>query len=142
MKPYIPLHGGTLLISTDPDNPESKHLFVLLTDPFESNSSDSEMVLLVPFCTVRQGLFIDGACVFTKKDKVHPFIKSDTFVHYRFARLESAESVIEKVKSGEFISKAPVDEGCVMNICDGLRKSPHVSQRCLSFLDEYEADGK
>lgn len=56
MSLFLPLRRATLLVPSGPDNdPDRKHLFVLLTDPVD-DATGVKSVLMVSLFSIKKGL--------------------------------------------------------------------------------------
>jgi hypothetical protein len=134
MSLFLPFKRATLLIPSGPiDEPERKHLFVLLTDPIDVSvlTGAGKHVLLVNIASVPNGLPFDSTCIL--KPGEHPFIKHESYVYYAKARIEPAEALLRGVKSGQLVPHHIMDEAIVERICSGLQKSPHTAKKFLEF---------
>ena len=132
MSLFVPFKRATLLIPSGPTNdPERKHLFVLLTDPIEASGFDEKQVLLVNIASVPNGLPYDATCIIQPGE--HRFIKHESYVFYAKARIEAANALLRGVKSGQLIPHEIIDQALVKRICDGLQQSPHTTPKILYF---------
>lgn len=123
---------ATLLIPSGPaHDPERKHLFVLMTDPVSVTHGESEKVLLVGVATLNRKLPHDATCVLYPED--HPFIKRESYVNYRFARIEEAAMLTKGVGSGLLIPKETVAVEIFARVAKGLVESRHTTPRVLRF---------
>lgn len=92
MSLFLPLRRATLLVPSGPENdPDRKHLFILLTDPADDGSG-VKAVLMVSLSSIKQGLPYDASCILYPGD--HPFVKKESFVVYQKARIEEADKVL------------------------------------------------
>ncbi len=82
--------GESLLIPSGPG--EKRHLFAILLDPVPVEGYGSKPLVLL-------------ASVVSIKPGDHPFIRHDSFVDYRFTRLEQAEHVEARVSEGILMSR-------------------------------------
>lgn len=131
MSLFLPVRRATLLIpSGPPGNPDRKHLFILLTDPHPDNSGTAS-VLMVSLSTVRQGVRFDPSCLLYPGD--HPFVRRNSYVVYRRARLEAVDAVLRGVNSGQLVPQAPLDGGVFARVCKGFRESRLTPARLLNF---------
>jgi hypothetical protein len=130
MSLFVPFKRATLLIPSGPVNdPDRKHLFVLLTDPVEAPGFDEKQVLLVNIASVSNSVYFDSTCLL--KPGEHRFIKHDSYVLYAKARIQTANALLRGVKSGQLIPQEIMDQAVVQRICDGLQQSPHTTPRIL-----------
>jgi hypothetical protein len=129
---FVPFKRATLLIPSGPaDDPDRKHLFVVLTDPIEVSGFEGKQVLLVNIVSVPNGFSYDSTCIL--KPGEHRFIKHESYVYYAKARIEAANALLRGVKSGQLIPHEIMDDALVKKICDGLQQSPHTIPRILRF---------
>ncbi|MCC2626032.1 MAG: hypothetical protein K0R14_1905 [Burkholderiales bacterium] len=130
---FIPFKKATLLIPSSPNNlKDTKHLFIILTDPAQTRQSE---VLLVNVSTIRNGIIFDEACIIEPGE--HPFIKNRSFIFYRHARLEESKNLIRKVKSGEFIAHEAISDILYNKIAAGLLKSKFLASKFKYFYQEH-----
>jgi hypothetical protein len=133
MSLFVPFKRATLLIPSGPVNdPDRKHLFVLLTDPTEAPGFQEKQVLLVNIATVPNDLPYDSTCILHPGE--HRFIKHESYVYYAKARIEAANALLRGVKSGQLTHHEIMDQALVKRICDGLQHSPHTTPRILRFF--------
>jgi hypothetical protein len=74
-------------------------------------------VLLACVTSVKNGLAGDDSCLLSQGD--HPFIEHDSFVDYRFTRLEHADHVQERVQEGVFVEKEACSPELIKRILQG-----------------------
>lgn len=131
MSLFLPLRRATLLVPSGPENdPDRKHLFILLTDPADAGSG-VKAVLMVSLSSIKPGLPYDPACVLHSGD--HPFVKKDSFVVYQKSRIEDADKVLRGVKDGKLVPQAPMDTAVFARICKGLEDSRLTPPKMLRF---------
>lgn len=131
MSLFLPLKRATLLIPSGPDNDlNRKHLFILLTDPYDDGSGTKE-VLLVSLSTIKAHIPHDATCILYPGD--HPFVKHESFVVYQRSRIEDANKVLKGVKDGKLIPQVPMDSSVFARICQGLENSRLTPVRILKF---------
>lgn len=129
---FVPFKRATLLIPSGPTNdPDRKHLFVVLTDPIEAPGFEGKQVLLVNIASVPNGFSYDSTCIL--KPGEHRFIKHESYVYYAKARIEAANALLRGVKSGQLTPHEIMDDALVKRICGGLHQSPHTTPRILHF---------
>jgi DNA-binding transcriptional regulator YhcF (GntR family) len=75
----------------------------------------------------------DDSCLLRKGD--HPFVNHDSFVDYRFTRLEQAEVVQERVQKGVFIEKDACSPELIKRIIQGALKSRRISREHKRILE-------
>lgn len=131
MSLFVPFRRATLLIPSGPQqNPDQKHLFILLTDPVSMAGGGKES-LLVGMASVRQGFFHDPACLLYPGD--HPFITRQSYINYRMARIEDSEKLVRGVKQGALIPKEILAGEIFARVCHGLTESRHTAPKILEF---------
>ena len=132
MSLFVPFKRATLIIPSGPANdPNRKHLFVLLTDPIEAPDFNGKQVLLVNIASVPNSLPYDSTCILHPGE--HRFIKHESYVYYAKARIEAANALLRGVKSGQLIPHEIMDDALVKRISDGLQQSPHTTPKILNF---------
>lgn len=132
MNLFLPFRRATLLIPSGAEHDiERKHLFVLLTDPIETDGFNEKQVLLVNVTSVPNDLPYDSTCIL--KAGEHRFIKHDSYVFYAKARIENANKLLDGVKVGKLIPHETMDDVLVIRICAGLKTSPHTAPKILRF---------
>lgn len=132
MSLFLPFQRATLLIpSGTEDDPDRKHLFILLTNPYPHPESNINSTLLVSISTLRPNLPHDPACKLYAGD--HPFIKQDSFVVYRLARIETADKLIKGVNDGVFSHKESLNGEIFARVCHGLVESRFTTPAILKF---------
>jgi hypothetical protein len=133
MSLFVPFKRATLLIPSGPaNNPDRKHLFVLLTDPIEAPNFNGKQVLLANIASVPNRLPYDSTCILQPGE--HRFIKHESYVYYAKARIEAANALLRGVKSGQLIAHEIMGQAIVQRICDGLQQSPHTTPRIQRFF--------
>jgi len=131
MSLFLPLRRATLLVPSGPENdPDRKHLFILLTDPADTEAR-VKAVLMVSLSSIKAGLPHDPACLLYPGD--HPFVKRNSFVVYQKARIEEAEKVLRGVKDGKLVPQNPMDSAVFVRICKGLEESRLTPPKVLRF---------
>lgn len=120
MADWQPREGATLLM---PSGTHGHHLFVVLNDPRPlPGYGNNPHVVLVNLSTVREGVMHDATCVLPKG--CHAFVKQESFVYYRGARIESVDHVQRLVRQGVFKPHDPIPAEIVAEIKAGLKRSP------------------
>jgi hypothetical protein len=111
--------GATLLMPSG----EGDHLFVVLNDPaiFVGYGARPHLVL-VSLSTVRPGIPHDPTCVL--QPGCHPFVKHESYVLYRRARIDPVAHVQKLVAQGLFKPQDPVSPEILAAIKAGLLASP------------------
>ena len=110
-----------------PSGADGDHLYVVLNEPKAFADYGSQpCVVLVNVSTIRQGVRHDETCVLDTGS--HPFIKQDSYVVYRSARIERVSHVQRLVQQGLFKPHTAFEEGLLALIKVGLRSSPFATQ--------------
>lgn len=131
MSLFLPLRRATLLIPSGSENdPDRKHLFILLTDPADVGVG-AKSLLMVSLSSIKQGLPYDASCVLYPGD--HPFVKRESFVVYQKARIEEVDKVLRGVKDGKLVPQYPMDTAVFARICKGLEDSRLTPPKVLRF---------
>lgn len=126
---FIPLPRATVLVASGPaDDPNKKHLFVLLTHGL----GEDEQVLIVSVCSVVANVHHDDACVLKVGD--HPFIKHDSYVSYDRPQFVERSKIAQAVTDKKFVAMTPVSVELYNRICEGLLKSLYASPQTKTFL--------
>ena len=130
---FIPTVRASLLIPTPSvSNPDSKHLFVILTRPYQLPNEQKKSVLLVSFSTVHPRC--DRTCIMTSED--HQFFNRESFVVYYKAIIENTEMLSNEVRDGKFVEKEPFREDVFERICKGFLTSPNSLPRHINFYHD------
>ena len=125
--------GASLLIPSGPEN--KKHLFALMLDPIQIDGYGSKLcVLLACVTSVTAGVQVEDACLLEPGD--HPFVDHDSYVDYRFTRLESVEHLQGRVREGTFIEKEPCSPELITRIIQGALKSRRISREFKQLLEK------
>ncbi len=125
---FFVVKRATLLITSGPPTDlDRKHLFVCLTDAV-GNVSET---LIVSVSSVKPRLPIDESCRLFPGD--HPFIKHDSFIDYRNARISKADTLMNGVKVGVMVAMEPLETAVFARVCYGLEKSPFTAAKHLLF---------
>ena len=96
MAGWQPQQGATLLM---PSGPDGDHLFVVLNDPkIFPNYGSNPQVLLVNLSSVRQSVHFDATCLL--QPGCHPFVRVESYVVYRNARIEPESHLLALVEKG------------------------------------------
>ena len=121
------------MIPSGPDN--KKHLFALMLDPITAEGMGPKpCVLMACVVSVKVGLPPEEACLLKKDD--HPFIEHDSYVDYRFTRLEHAEHVSGLVKNGTFIPKDDCSHELTKRIIQGALNSRRIPREYKKLLEK------
>lgn len=125
--------GNTLLIPSGPREGH-KHLFALMLEPtLVVGYGSKPMVLMACVTSFVNGIPAEDACLLGKGD--HPFIEHDSFVDYRFTRLEQAEVVQKRVRDGVFIEKDACSPDTLRKIIQGALKSRRIDREFKQILE-------
>ena len=119
--------GGTLII---PSGPNGNHLFIILNEPKDFAGHINSSVL-VNVSSIRKAPY-DKTCILEPGS--HPFIKQQSFMAYRHARIDREESLIQKVNASLFRPHDPLDDELLKRVQIGLYKSPQ-TRRFLKETD-------
>lgn len=123
---WTPKPGDCLLINS---GPVGKHLFVIV---IEASDGKQPKFISVPICTVREHARIDDACILQPGE--HPFVKSESFIQYRYARDDSSEHLSKCVHEGTFIPQDSASPALINKIKAGLTNSRFVSRHIKDLL--------
>lgn len=119
--------GKTLLIPSGTyDDPNKRHLFVILTDACVHGQH-----LLVSLSRIKDGVHFDEACVFEPGE--HRFVRERSFAAYRLARIETAEKLIRHVAAWDFTPKDDMPADLVVRMRDGVERSDFVAARVVNY---------
>ena len=125
---FFVVKRATLLIpSGPPSDPNRKHLFICLTDP----AGVAKETLMVSVSTLRDGFPVDETCRLFEGD--HSFIKRNSYVDYRSARIIAAEKLVKGVNQGQLIAMDALESSVFARVCYGLMQSPHTAPKLLAF---------
>lgn len=134
MSLFLPFKRATLLIPSGPDHdPDRKHLFILLTDPYPHPESQIKSVLLVSLSKLNPKLPHDATCILYPGD--HPFIKVESFVSYQKARITEADKLIRGVAEGKMFCREMLDSAIFARVCYGLTQSSFTAPAHLRFYE-------
>lgn len=133
--PYVPNKKSTLLVpSGSHSNPDAKHLFAIVTDKCADDQH-----LLVSFSTIKEGRFHDPTCVVAAGS--HKFITNNSYVNYRFARIERADHLTKCVDGWMFTPNEDITEDLLARIQQGIVDSDFVAKRVFDyFAAQQDAD--
>lgn len=124
---FIPLPKATLLIpSGSANNPDKKHFFVILTK--QNNHGE---LLIVSLSSIKPGNFHDKTCLLYPGD--HPFIRHDSYVNYRHARIEAERRLRLGIRDGKFIPHDPFGDEIFFRICQGIMESRFTAHKIKEF---------
>ena len=117
MAAWVCAAGSTLLI---PSGPEGNHLYIILNDPCVFKGGVYEECIMVGISTIRKAPY-DNTCVLTPG--CHDFVKEESYVAYKHARVDWASHIEEMVRVNTFMSNVPIENDVLQLIIDGLRRS-------------------
>lgn len=138
MKLFVPFRRATLLVPSGPaQDPDQKHLFVLLTNPADVTGHVGKHSLLVGVTTIHPDIPHDPTCELHPGD--HPFIRYKSFIYYAQARIEPSHALVEGVKRGSLAPRGMLAEDIFARVCRGLTESRFTTPRVLVF---YRAAGE
>ena len=123
------LVGQTYLASTGNGN----HLFIIVLGPIDIECYQKKQFLSVNVTSIEGTKNYDTACVIRAGE--HPFIKHDSYVAYRFARLDS-EQHLENLCKTQWIRKEDCSESLLKRMKEGLRKSREIPKYLKDILKE------
>lgn len=122
--------GATLLM---PSGADGDHLFVVLNQPKTFPGYGGQpCVVFVNISTVRQGAMHDPTCILDAG--CHPFVKQESYIVYRKARIEPVLRVQRLVRQGFFRPHVPFEEELLALIKIGLRSSPFTTREFKNLL--------
>ena len=128
---YDPQPGDALLIASGPqDDPDRKHLFVIITSVDEDGNLG-----MVSISTIREGQSYDDACTLQPGD--HPFIKSPSFVAYRTAQQHQVRVVAKCVDGFLYQRKEAVSAVVLQRIEHGALVSRFIPRYMRAFVQGY-----
>ena len=125
MDEWTCIPGCTLII---PSGPRGKHLFVILNEPKDFAGYINSSVL-VNLSSIREAPY-DDTCILEPGS--HPFITQRSYVAYRHARVDRAESLLQKIDASLFTPHEPLDNELLKRVQNGLHASPQTRR----FLKE------
>lgn len=137
MSGFSPVRRAAFLVPSGPANdPDRKHLHVLLTDP----CGVGKQVLMVPICSVKPDLPHDSTCLLSPGD--HQFLQHASYVAYSKCRVEAAADVAKLVGGGYFTIKEPASEELIARIAAAISTSKFIKPFARDFYRDYEQSVK
>lgn len=106
---------------------DQNHLFIICTD---ANKGGEHLLVNV---TSWRGDFCDGTCIL--EGGTHEFIRQKSYILYRKARIERAQTLANGAKDGLFIPKECLPAGDFERVCDGIAKSLHTPRKIRDFYE-------
>ncbi|MGB8743042.1 MAG: hypothetical protein WCD52_23200 [Xanthobacteraceae bacterium] len=114
---YKPSKGCTLLIpSGTSENPEGKHLFIVVTNPCAGICH-----LLISASTVKPHRAHDPTCLLAPGD--HPFIEQQSYIFYARAQQLPQAGIVKCVQGGRYVPKDSCNTAVLKRICGGISAS-------------------
>ena len=98
---------------------------------FFENYGSHPAVVLVNVSSIRDGLPYDQTCVL--RTGTQPFIKHDSFVFYRNARIERESHILALIQQGVFVTHLPLDRGVFELVLGGLYQSLFTKREFKQF---------
>jgi len=68
----------------------------------------------------------------------HPWLRHESYVEYKFGRIERASTVENAITSGSFIERDPADDWLVAEIVESIHLSESAKPFLIHFLTEWE----
>lgn len=122
--------AGTLLIPSGPaNNADRKHLHIVCTDPCARG-----LQLVVSITTWTNSL-CDSTCILDVGD--HDFIRHQSWIMYRKARLEEAVTLDNGVEQGIFIPRQPMRGEVFDRVAAGICASQHTPRKIKHYFGCY-----
>ncbi len=128
--------GECLLIPSGPGS--YQHLFTILVNPcILPDRGNRSQVLSVGISSIPIGVDIpyDNACII--KPGEHPFIRHDSYVRYRDARIDTAEHIEKRVHEGVFSVKPPCGAELLRRIITGASTSRYASREVKLLIAKF-----
>ena len=117
---------GDTFIIPQPGTSLDSHLWVVISDP----AQDAKAILIVNFTTLRGDS--ETACVLALGE--HPFVKHETCVNYRGAKVVSDADISALMKSGHLRPHAVVSDAILKRMRDGAANSSRMSLEHAEIL--------
>jgi hypothetical protein len=129
---WVCARGACVLVPSGPDR--KKHLFMLMIDPVPIEGYGARpMALMACTSSIKAGVLHETAC--EVKAGEHPFIEHDSFIDYRFTRIEPVELVEANVRSGFFVAKEPCSPELLQKIIRGALVSKRINREHRRILE-------
>ena len=130
MAGWVAETGSTLLI---PSGPSGAHLFVIVFGPqVLQDYGPSAQFVSVSVTTLRADIHHDPSCMLKPGD--HPFIKHDSYVSYRDARIDTGDDLKRRVEDGVFQPHQPLDSQILARIVFGVCQSKFVRREIKKIM--------
>lgn len=131
---FFPVERATLLIPSGTEqDPDRKHLFILLNNPV----TDEQVILLVSLSSLKPNRPHDPTCIINVDETGHDFISRTSFVDYSRARIEPASKLNHGVNKGILVPKGTIERELFDRILAGIELSPRTPQKCKLFYRRY-----
>ncbi len=131
---FFPVERATLLIPSGTEqDPDRKHLFILLNNPVTAE----KLVLLVSLSSLKPGRPHDPTCIIEPVETGHGFISKTSFVDYSKAQIEPAEKLTRGVNSGVLIPKETIERELFTRILAGVAQSPRTPHKFKLFYQQH-----
>lgn len=110
----------------------SPHLWVVVSDP----KQNPDEILLVNFSSRKPGVPFDSACMANVGD--HAYLRTPSFVYYRFARVASNAALEAQIASGQADASAwpPVSASLLDRIRKGAGASKFIARKHRQLLKD------
>lgn len=121
---FIPIPKATILLPTPKkDNPDLKHLFIIITKP---NKDNKILTVNISSCN---NYYYDSTCILAKN--CHSFINKKSYIAYRHSKVFS----VNELNKLSFKSLEPIKDSIFNRICLGLLKSKHTPFGIKEFYE-------
>ncbi len=112
----------------------SPHLWVVVSDP----KQNPDEILLVNYSSRKPGVPFDSACMVNVGD--HAYLRTPSFVYYRFARVASNAALEAQIASGEADASAwpPVSASLLDRMRKGAGVEIHRQEAISSALKDQD----
>lgn len=125
---------ATLLIpSSEVEGDDTKHLYIILTNPHSNIFFPEEHCLIVNITSIRKDVMFDESCILTVGE--HPFIRHDSYVLYARSRLEKTADLEDLIQQKKLKKKENLTFEVFERVCKGLIESDHVKPAHVSFFE-------
>ena len=119
--------AGTLLIPSGPDNdPGRRHLHVVCTDPDEDGTQ-----LIISITSWINDL-CDATCIVHPHE--HPWLRHQSYVFYRKARIEAATTLENGLLRGIFEQLQDMNGQTFLRIRNGVCRSPQTPRKIKRYF--------
>ena len=126
---FRPQKKATLLMpSGPPDDPERRHLWIILTDPCQDEAN-----LIVNVTTFRDGRFHDPTCVMEVGE--HKRVTVRSWIEYRRARAIHSAALVKGEAAWLYHPAEPATDALFERICKGLLDSDFTPIRIKHYFN-------